>query len=52
MYRLGNEFKKFALIVYENDSKDNTLNLLKAFSHKYIPNIYVYPRLVTSTWDE
>lgn len=32
MYRLGCEFEEFVLTIYENDSQDNTLKILKEFS--------------------
>jgi len=46
MYRLGNEFKKFALIVYENDSKDGTLKKLKSFSRKHTNVIILHEKNV------
>lgn len=32
MYKLGSEFEKFVIVIYENDSEDDTLNILKEFS--------------------
>lgn len=33
MYSLGSEFDRFAIVVYENDSRDNTLQKLQNFAH-------------------